>query len=68
MDYFDSVIPAGMAVMYTVMIKLSALTGETEYLTKVQEDLAGWSDLLDRAGLEMAWWFDAASPAIKAPA
>ncbi len=58
-DYFDSVIPSGMAVMFTTMIKLSALTGETKYLNEVKEDLARWSDLLDRAGLEMAWWFDA---------
>jgi len=60
-DYFDSVIPSGTAVMYTTMIKLSALTGDTAYLDQVRKDLAGWSDLLDRAGLEMAWWFDAAA-------
>ncbi|MEN8006567.1 MAG: thioredoxin domain-containing protein [Candidatus Krumholzibacteriota bacterium] len=60
-DYFDSVIPSGMAVMFTAMIKLGALTGETKYLTEVKDDLAHWSDLLDRAGLEMAWWFDAAA-------
>jgi uncharacterized protein YyaL (SSP411 family) len=35
------------------------LTGETKYLNEVKKDLALWSDLLDRAGLEMAWWFDA---------
>jgi uncharacterized protein YyaL (SSP411 family) len=60
-DYFDSVIPSGMAVMFTAMIKLSALTGETKYLDQVKDDLARWSNLLDRAGLEMAWWFDAAA-------
>ena len=60
-DYFDSVIPSGMAVMFTAMIKLSALTGEPGYLTEVQDDLARWSGLLERAGLEMAWWFDAAA-------
>ena len=58
-DYFDSVIPSGMAVMFTTMIELSAITGETKYLNEVKDDLARWSDLLDRAGLEMAWWFDA---------
>ncbi len=57
-DYFDSVIPSGMAVMYSALLKLGALTGETKYLNEVKSDLAGWSDLLDRAGLEMAWWFD----------
>ena len=60
-DYFDSVIPSGMAVMFTDMIKLSALTGETIYLTEVKEDLARWSGLLKRAGMGMAWWFDAAA-------
>jgi uncharacterized protein YyaL (SSP411 family) len=60
-DYFDSVIPSGMAVMFTDMIKLGALTGETVYLTEVKDDLAGWSGLLERAGMEMAWWFDAAA-------
>ena len=60
-DYFDSVIPSGMAVMFTDLIKLSALTGETKYLNEVKADLGRWSDLLDRAGLEMAWWFDAAA-------
>jgi len=58
-DFFDSVIPSGMAVMFTAMIKLSAITGETQYLDEVKDDLGRWSDLLDRAGLEMAWWYDA---------
>jgi uncharacterized protein YyaL (SSP411 family) len=48
-----------MAVMFTAMIKLGALTGESRYLTEVKNNLARWSDLLDRSGLEMAWWFDA---------
>jgi uncharacterized protein YyaL (SSP411 family) len=60
-DYFDSVIPAGMSVMFSAMIKLSAITGEVKYLNDVKDDLAGWSELLDKAGLEMAWWFDAAA-------
>ncbi len=60
-DYFDSVIPSGMAVMFTDLIKLSAITGDTKYLNEVKADLGRWSDLLDRAGLEMAWWFDAAA-------
>jgi len=61
LDYFDSVIPSGMAVMFTDMIKLSALTGETVYLTEVKDDLGHWSGLLERAGMGMAWWFDAAA-------
>ncbi|MCK9996514.1 MAG: thioredoxin domain-containing protein [Candidatus Krumholzibacteria bacterium] len=60
-DYFDSVIPSGMAVMFTDMIKLGALTGETVYLTEVKNDLERWSGLLERAGMGMAWWFDAAA-------
>ena len=60
-DFFDSVIPSGMAVMFTTMIKLGVLTGEAKYLTEVKDDLARWSGLLGKAGLEMAWWFDAAA-------
>lgn len=59
-DFFDSVEPCGNSVMMVNLVKLSALTGETRYHQRAQNDLDRLSDLLDRAGLEMAWWFDAA--------
>ena len=59
-DYFDSVIPSGNAAMLNAMLKLSAITGEAKYRDSAQTTLENWTGLLDRAGLEMAWWFDAA--------
>lgn len=59
-DYYDSVIPSGNSVMFGNLIKLSAITGETIYHQEAQDGLTAWSGLLERAGLEMAWWFDAA--------
>ncbi len=58
-DYYDSVIPSGNAVMFRNLIKLAALTGETFYLDEAREGLAGWSELLSRAGLELAGWLEA---------
>jgi uncharacterized protein len=63
-DYFDSVIPSGNAVMFGNLIKLSAITGETVYYNEAIAGLTAWSGLLERAGLEMAWWLDAASKTI----
>lgn len=59
-DYFDSVTPSGQSMMYEVLVKLAAMTGETRYLDRAHRDLDRMSDLLERAGLEMAWWCDAA--------
>ena len=59
-DHFDSVIPSGNAVMLVNLVKLGSLTGVTDYHQTARDGLAAWSGLLDRAGLEMAWWFAAA--------
>ena len=59
-DYFDSVIPSGNAAMLNVLLRLSAVTGETAYRERAEASLESWTGLLERAGLEMAWWFDAA--------
>lgn len=59
MEFFDSVIPSGNSVMLVNLIRLSALTGQTHYQARAQSDLNRASDLLSRAGLEMAWWFEA---------
>ncbi len=60
-DYYDSVIPSGNAVMFRVLIKLAAITGESEYLNEARDGLDGWSGMLDRGGLELAGWLDAAA-------
>jgi uncharacterized protein YyaL (SSP411 family) len=58
-EFYDSVIPSGNAVMYRDLIKLAALTGETVYLDEAHAGLTGWSSLLERGGLELAGWLDA---------
>jgi uncharacterized protein YyaL (SSP411 family) len=60
-DFYDSVIPSGNAVMFRVLLKLAAITGETEYLNEARTGLEGWSGMLDRGGLELAGWLDAAA-------
>ncbi len=59
-DYFDSVEPSGSGVLVNTLIKLSALTGQSSYRDRAIATLDQVSSLLDRAGPEMAWWFDAA--------
>jgi len=58
-EFFDSVIPSGNAIMFRDLVKLGALTGETIYLTEARAGLDGWSGLLNRGGLELAGWLDA---------
>ena len=60
-DTFDSVVPSGNAVMLNNLIRLAAITGRSDYRHEAEAALAAWSGLLDKAGLEMAWWFDAAA-------
>ncbi len=63
-DYYDSVIPSGNSVMFGNLIKLSAITGESIYHEEALAGLTAWSGLLERAGMEMAWWLDAAGKTI----
>jgi len=58
-DFYDSVIPSGNAIMFRNLVKIAAITGELEYLTEAKDGLDGWSGLLDRGGLELAGWLDA---------
>ncbi|MCB1184391.1 thioredoxin domain-containing protein [bacterium] len=58
-DYFDSVIPSGNAVMVRNLVRLAALTGESGYRDEAVAILSGWHDLLRRGGLELAGWLDA---------
>jgi len=46
--------------MLNNLLKLAALTGRADYRTRAREVLEAWSGLLEKAGLEMAWWVDAA--------
>jgi len=59
-EYFDSVEPSGNAAMFNVLIDLAALTGETTYHREASAGLASWGGLLEKGGVEVAWWFEAA--------
>ncbi len=63
-ENFDSVIPSGNAVMLHNLVRLTAITGETVYLDEAKQQLGSQSDLLRRAGFEMAWSCDAARKVI----
>ncbi len=63
-EYFDSVIPSGNAAVLGGLIRYGAITGRTEFHDEARRCLDAWSGLLERAGLEMAGWFDAAGKVI----
>jgi hypothetical protein len=56
----DAVEPSGQAVMLQCMLRLAALTGERSYLALVEDGLRAHAHLMRAAGMEMAWWADAA--------
>ncbi len=60
-DLFDSVEPSGVSSMLHALLRESALTGDPAGRDRVGEIIARHGDLLERAGLEMAWWLDALS-------
>ncbi len=64
-DTFDNVTPSGQAAMYQALIALAAITGETGYLDEARDDLARWTGLIRRAGIETAWMCDAVSKIIE---
>jgi uncharacterized protein YyaL (SSP411 family) len=59
-DWFDSVEPSGQSMLLVVLAQLGALTGHLRYHDRARGELDRLSDLLGRAHMEMAWWFDAA--------
>ncbi len=59
-ENFDSVIPAGNSVMLQNLLRLTAITGDLSYMDEAKKQLGSQSDLLKRAGFEMAWSCDAA--------
>jgi len=60
-DLFDSVEPSGASAMLHALLREAALAGDPAGRERVGEILARHGDWLARAGLEMAWWADAAS-------
>jgi len=59
-QFFDSVRPSGNAMMLQALLRAAALTGNAEYRQDVEIALKAYSDLMGRAGLEMAGWLLAA--------
>lgn len=60
-DLFDSVIPSGNAVILQVLVRAAALTGKQEYRQEAEKTLSTFAPLVQRVGLEMACWVDAAT-------
>ncbi len=60
-DLFDSVEPSGAAALLHVLLREAALAGDPAGRARVGEMLARHAELLERAGMEMAWWWDAVS-------
>ncbi len=59
-DFFDSVIPCGASAVVDALVTYGALTGHPEPLTEAADQLARQASLMQRTGLEMAGWLDAA--------
>jgi len=66
-ELFDSVVPSGNAVMLQALLKLAALTGETEFADEAAATLAARAGLLERGGLEVAGWLQAAALTLTPP-
>lgn len=58
-ELFDSVRPSGNSVMVQVLLKVAAFTGNTAYREEAKKLLNVYSEIISKAGLEMAWWLDA---------
>ena len=59
-EVFDHARPSGQAVLLHALLAAAALTGSEAWRAEVEETLGARSQILGRAGLEMAWWLDAA--------
>ncbi len=60
-ELFDSVTPSGNGALLQALVRAAALTGREDYRHDVQKTLDSFVPLLERAGLEMACWMDAAA-------
>jgi uncharacterized protein len=63
----DSSTPAGNAVATTVLLRLSALTGEPQYETRAQETLETFAGIVEHFGLYSASYGLALRRAVEAP-
>jgi len=59
-ELFDHATPSGQSVLLHALLRAAALTGSEAWRRDVEETLAGRAEVLHRAGMEMAWWYDAA--------
>jgi uncharacterized protein YyaL (SSP411 family) len=66
-ELFDSVVPTGNAVLLQVLLKLTALTGETIYADEAAATLTARAGLLERGGLETVGWLQAAALVLTPP-
>ena len=67
-ELFDNVEPSGNAMLLRALVRLSALTGETAFAREAERALAARGGLLERAGLDVAGWLDAAQMVLDPPA
>ncbi len=63
-DFFDSVEPSGAASLLHGLWRAALLAGDQAGQARVVDHLRRRGALLERAGLEMAWWADAALLAV----
>jgi len=59
-DVFDNAQPSGNSAMLHALIAAAALTSKQAYRKEAEKMLRAYSKLMNRAGLDMAWWHDAA--------
>lgn len=59
-DLYDSVEPSGAAGIIHAQLQAAALTGSSAPADEAAESVAAAAEMIGRAGLEMAWWLDAA--------
>ncbi len=59
-ELFDSVTPSGNSAFLQALLRAASLTGRDEYRDEAARTLARYAAIMEKAGLEMAWWFDAA--------
>ena len=59
-EHFDGATPCGQSLLLHALLHAAALTGREELRADVERAVARHAPLLRPAGLEMAWWLDAA--------
>ncbi len=60
-ELLDGATPSGCAALLQALLRIATLTGREEPRAEAGQSLARHAELLKRAGLEMAWWLDAAA-------